>query len=270
MKLIYCLMAAALLQITTAKAQENEGDKKRKFISIGSNGVKVGKEKKDAPHVEKPFEAEFAIVDIGLNGIQDKTDYTSAATKIFLQVPATLQNENLFTLNNGKSWNVNVWVAMAKLRLAKTNGQKIYLYTGLGTQSYNFRFTRDVRYVNNPLPSVILDSVNFSKNKLAVTYLSIPLGFTFKTKMAPKAWLVYGFGVTGGYRISSLTKQKSSAYGMQKDHDKFNLNDFNSCATAEFGIDGIFRLYASYQLTALHENALDQHPFCIGVRIGGI
>jgi len=77
-------------------------------------------------------------------------------------------------------------------------------------------------------------------------------------------------GITGGYRLSSWTKQISDQKGLQKNHDKFNFSDFNSCITAEFGLDDYFRLYASYQVTPLQENALDQRPFSIGLRFGGL
>ena len=117
---------------------------------------------------------------------------------------------------------------------------------------------------------VINDSVHFSKNKVALTYLSMPLMFNFKTKLAKKVWVVYGAGITAGYRIDSWTKQVSDEHGKEKNHDQFNFNNFNSCVTAEFGLEGYFRLYASYQLTALHEDVLDQHPYAIGVRFLGI
>jgi len=159
---------------------------------------------------------------------------------------------------------------MAKIRLQKSKIQKIYLSTGIGLQMYNFRFAKNITYENKTIPTVYLDSFSYNKNKLGFTYLSIPLSFTFKTKLVDKAWLVYGFGITGGYRISSFTKQRISGEDNVKNHDKFNFNDFNSCITGEFGIDNYFRLYASYQLTALHETSLDQHPLCIGIRFGGI
>jgi hypothetical protein len=98
----------------------------------------------------------------------------------------------------------------------------------------------------------------------------MPLNLTAKTRISKKTWLVYGAGVTGGYRISSLTKQRSNERGQQKNHDSFNFNDFNACVTGEIGISGVFRIYATYQVTALHNTALDQHPLCIGLRFGGV
>ena len=271
-----------------ASAQEEEkkdgAGRKRKSLSISNEGIKVEDTdeatkgglyvNKDTisnkKRIEKPLDFTFAAVDIGINTLQDKTDYTSAAAQGFLNVPAGMKNDKLFSLQTGKSWNVNVWPVLFKARVLKTKMQKVYISSGIGLQMYNFRFTRDISYLNNTTPEVFLDSVNFSKNKLGLTYLSVPLMLTAKTKIAKKTWLVYGAGVTGGYRIGSLTKQVSSFRGKDKNRDAFNFNDFNACVTGEIGISGVMRIYATYQLTSLHESVLDQHPLCIGIRIGGV
>lgn len=272
-----------------ASAQEedknDDGKKaKRKSLSISNEGIKVENMEEDAKDgvyvrksdsvklkkVEKKFDFTYAAVDIGINTLQDKTDYTSAAAQSFLNVPANMKNDQLFSLRTGKSWNVNVWPILFKARLMKTNGQKLYVSSGIGLQMYNFRFTKDISYLNNTTPEVYLDSLDFDKNKLGFTYLSVPLAFTAKTKIAKGTWIVYGAGVTGGYRISSWTKQISAERGKQKNHDAFNFNDFNACVTGEIGVSGVFRIYASYQLTSLHETALAQHPFSIGLRFGGV
>ena len=287
MKLVYCLMAACMVSFATTAQEDDKKDnnRKRKSLSISNRGISVQVDdsteggyvyvgsdstKVKMKKVEKPFEFTYAAVDLGINTIDDKTDYTSAAAQGFLNVPANIRNEQLFNLQTGKSWNVNVWPVLFKARLMKSTGQKLYVSSGIGLQMYNFRFTKDISYLNITNPEVILDSVDFSKNKLALTYLSVPLAITAKTKIANKTWLVYGAGVTGGYRINTLTKQISGERGKVKNHDAFNFNDFNACVTGEIGIEGIFRIFASYQVTSLHETALDQHPLCIGLRFGGV
>lgn len=269
MKLTYLLLAATLLS-TTAFAQEKTEKPTDKLI-ISGDGLhfEKGTEKTEKKE-EKKFSVEIAMVDIGINSMHDKTDYTSAAAQNFLKVPASMQNENLFSMRTGKSINVNIVPVMGKWRVLKTDRQKIYLGLGVGLQMYNFRFNKNISYVNNSEPAVILDTVGFTKNKLGLTYLTIPLMATFKTKLAEKAWLVYGVGASAGYRIDSWTKQVSAERGKDKNHDAFNLNDFNACLTGEIGLDGYFRLFASYQVTALHSTGLDQHPFSIGIRFGGL
>ena len=54
--------------------------------------------------------------------------------------------------------------------------------------------------------------------------------------------------------------------------EQFGLENFNGCVTGEFGLDNYFRLFASYQLTNMYKEntGLDQRPFSIGLRFGGI
>lgn len=273
MKIAYCLLAAMTLGVTSYAQKGSDGvnEKMQKTISIGTDGVRIEDGNKKVKK-DKAIDVTFASLDVGINNLQDNSLYTSVAAKNFLQVPQTMQNSNLFDLRTGKSINVNLWPVLGKGRILKTSNQKIYLSTGVGLQVYNFRYTNPVKYVNNPAPYVGLDSISFRKDKLVVTYLSVPLQFTFKTRMVDKLWLVYGVGITGGYRISSYTKQVSDQRGKDKNPGNFNLNNFNSTVTAEFGLDHYFRLYASYQLTNMYNDAtgLDQHPFCIGLRFGGI
>ncbi len=275
MKHSWLIPVLSLLIAYKAEAQEKEKKPRKTYsISISNKGLAVNDDKKEKKE-EKDFEMDYFQIDLGFNMLRDNTDYTSAAAQKFVQIsPSALggnaPDKSVFDLRTGKSINVNLWPVMTKIRLVNGGGQKIYMYSGVGLQIYNFRFLKDISYRNDPVPRVVMDTIDFSKNKLGVSYLSVPLGFTFKTKLADKAWLVYGFGVTGGYRISTWTKQKSDERGKDKDHDKYNFNDFNGCLTGEFGIDGYFRLYASYQVTPLHENALDQHPLSIGFRFGGI
>lgn len=261
---IITIMSICLLATAQCMAQEKNKDGKT-ALTITTDGISI--EKDD----EKSFEVDFGGFDFGINSLRDKSNYNSTATEELLQVPDDYRNESLFNLRSGKSWNVNFWPVLTSWRVLNSPGQKIYLGSGIGLQMYNFRFTKPVTYVNEVKPEVYLDSVNtIAKNKLGFTYLSIPLMLTFKTRAAEETWIVYGFGITGGYRLSSYVKQVSTEQGKRKNHDKFNFSDFNSCITAELGLEGYFRLYASYQVTPLAENGLEQYPFSIGLRFGGI
>lgn len=273
MKIIYSILfLLAMSNNCIAQDKTKDSTKSKTYFSIGSGGIKFGKEKtKLKDTTDKPFEIQIGMLDLGFNYLQDKTNYTDPAVQNYLQVNQQLKNENLFSLREGKSINVNIYPILVKYRLLNTKKQRIYVAVGAGLQVYNFRFNKPVTYTNETVPMVVTnDSLHFTKNKLTVTYLSLPFMVNFKTKLHANAWLVYGFGITAGYRISSYTKQISEEKSKQKNHDSFNLNNFNSCVTAEIGVDGILRLFASYQLTALHDNILDQHPYTIGVRFLGI
>lgn len=291
MKLFNILIAASLLIGTNAYAQDStkvattdtstaKSDTAKKHgnytFTIGNGGFvltkndtsKLNKEPKKKE--EAKFSTHWVMIDLGVNMLQDNTNYNSAAAQNYLRVNQDMQNSNLFSLINGKSINVNIWPVMFKYRLVKTDHQRIYLTTGLGMQLYNFRYDNNITYVNSPAQAIVRDSISFKKNKIGLDYLNVPLMLTFKTKIFKDNWLVYGVGITGGVRIASWSKQVSGERGKEKLHDAFNFNDVNSCLTGEIGIDGAIRFYASYQLTNLYRNALDQHPFAIGIRFMGI
>lgn len=274
MKRIFSIMGLALCAFTTSSAQHYiniSGDdtinNKGTTLTVGTGGIKVNK-----PGVKKhkKFEVQVGMLDLGFNNIQDKTNYNSPEAQNFLHVNQDQKNSNLFSLREGKSVNVNIWPVLLKYNALKTHNQKITIATGVGLQIYDFRYNKPISFQSDPNPAIIMDSLSFSKNKLGMTYLSVPLMFNFKTRLADKLWLVYGVGVTGGYRISSWTKQISDERGKDKNHDSFNFQDFNACLTGEIGLDDYIRLYATYQVTNMYKNSLDQHPFAIGVRFLGI
>jgi opacity protein-like surface antigen len=216
------------------------------------------------------------MVDLGFNRIDDKTNYNSTSNAYpFINGGSTTLGtvpSSVFKLNEGKSINVNVWIANTRLKLAGGDRQKLFFTSGIGLQMYNFRFDSRQMYASEPNTRMafIPADLDIQKNKLGFTYAAIPIGLLAKTRITPKRWLVYGASVTGGYRIASWTKLKTSQNGKEKNHDPFNFSDFNACVMAEVGVDDVFRLYGSYQLTPLSSGPLNQHPFAIGVRFFGL
>jgi len=284
MKRTLCATAAiaGLLYANTMMAQDNTEETKKKkshSIHISNNGIsmetsdtntkaKAGKvEKKDSEKAGK-FKTSFAMFDIGVNMLNDNTNYTDPSVVNYLNVPANRRNESLFDLRPSKSINVNITPIGVKFLAVKTKNQRLYLSTGLGLQIYNFRFEENISYRKSP-NSITIDTVDFSKNKLAVSYVNIPLMLTGKTRMHKNTWLVYGAGVTAGYRMTTVNKQISDERGKIKTRGNFDLADFNTCLTAEFGVEGVLRFFASYQLTSLYENGINQRPICVGLRFGG-
>lgn len=291
----FCATAAiaGLLFVNTLSAQENtdtaviaknhllilnKSDKPAKnshILSLNFNGISFGHSdsaKNAADRIKKEHKhvtMSYAIVDLGLSIMMDNTNYTSPVVKGLLDVPANMQNKSLFDLRTWKSVNVNIYPWMVKFKAMKTKNQRIYISSGIGLQLYNFRYEDPITWTRNPV-GVILDTISFKKDKLALNYLSMPLMFTFKTRLHKDNWLVYGAGVTEGFLVDSWTKQESGARGKVKVYDQFGLNQFNTCLTAELGIEGEFRLFFTYQVTSLFQNGLDQHPLSIGFRFGGI
>lgn len=251
--------------------KKDSASKNTTYLSLGTGGVRVTSKRQDSINKRKTVEMHWLMFDLGINALNDRTNYNDAAAQQYLQVPDDKKNGNLFSLRQGKSINVNIWPVLMNIKLLQSRAQKISLYTGAGLQLYNFKFNRDISYVNETRPMVIEDNVRFSKNKLAFAYVSIPMMFNFKTRMGgSNLWLVYGFGAIGGYCFDSWTKQISDERGKQKNHDEFNFQKFNLNLSGEIGIDNYIRFYATYQVTNLYKDALVQNPYCIGIRFFGI
>lgn len=269
MKYLILLMACCAC-ISAVEAQDGTSSSKPGGkISIGSGGITVSG-KNENNNDGKRFNVHFIMLDLGINALNDRTDYSNAEAQQYLKMPDANKNGSLFSLRAAKSINVNIWPVLFDYTLFKSQAQKISLYSGVGMQLYNFKFNKDISYLNTTSPMLIEDSVNFSKNKLAFAYASIPLMLNFKTRMAKGFWLVYGFGAIGGYAFDTWTKQISEERGKQKNHDQFNFQRFNLNLSGEIGVDNYIRLYATYQVTNMYQNSLVQNPYCIGIRFLGI
>jgi hypothetical protein len=280
MKILNVLPAALLLLssgFVLAQDKDAKPDNKRHTISLSNEGLSVKKTDstgKVADTTDKRWSS-FMAMDLGVNFLQDNTNYNDAGVKSYLNVPASKQNADLFALNRNKSINVNLYW-LKSLRVLKTKGQRIYISSGLGLQLYNFRFKENITFTKNP-SSIIMDTLAFSKNKIGMDYLNVPLMITFKTRFYQNKanhkkdkWLVYGAGITAGYSLSTWSKQISGEKGKIKVHDDFSFNPFNACLTAEIGVDGWLKFYGSYQLTNMYTNNMDQRPICIGIKLSGI
>lgn len=240
------------------------------YLTIGGDGLKISNKMRDSIRSKRTVNTHFLMFDLGFNALHDASNYANQDVQQYLQVPGNKQNGNLYSLRQGKSINVNIWPVLLDINLLRNRSQKISLYTGAGLQIYNFRFNKDISHLNNSSPMVIDDSVNFSKNKLAFAYLSVPLMVNFKTKVSSKLWVTYGLGVIGGYCFDSWTKQISDERGKQKNHDQFNFQKFNLNLSGEIGLKGYIRLYGTYQVTNLYQNTMSQNPYAIGIRFFGV
>jgi hypothetical protein len=297
MKRIHIIIIALLLSqvaMGQSKSTDTTASKQKRgiYINLGNGGVKFGTDSsrfakkrayatatvhdstRMAAKSKSKFESHFVLLDLGINVLQDNTNYNStSAQKMLAGVDPSRRNSSLFDLRTSKSINVNLWLYMEEWKAVQTKNQAISFITGIGLQFYNFRYDNPLSYTKQN--TIYLDNINFKKDKAAIDYLTVPLMVNFKTRLwgnskDHKNWLVYGAGITEGLRVVSWTKQRSIEYGKVKLHDDFGFQDFNTCVTGEIGLDGYIRFYGSYQLTSLYKDGLDQHTICIGVRFLGI
>lgn len=272
MKRIYFMMAAMLVA-GSIFAQTDSTKQTADTIKVGKFTI-IKKEKpnssskdvvieRSAPKKPTRLSTNWWIVDIGFANVNDKTDYTSADAKSYLHAGTgqAFTKQDL-KLRTGKTSNVNIWLLMQRLNIAKGY---VNLKYGLGLEMFNFRYENNISY--NKTPAYIFrDSVNFTKNKLYAGYASVPLMLNFNTSPGRKKGLSFSAGVSAGYLVGSRTKQISGERGKDKVRGDLDLEKFRLAYVGELGI-GPIRLFGSYSMTRLHEHGLEQYPYSLGLRL---
>lgn len=235
---------------TSNKYGSNKNDStKNRIISLGKTN-KVPKKTNPA--------SRWFILDFGINNFVDNTNYATAVPSPYL---AAGVNANSFKLNGSKSVNVNLWLVMQKYNLYK---HYLNFKYGLGFESYNFNYSSNVSYRDQPT-RVFNDATSYSKNKLALTYVTIPVMFNFNASPNKKG-LRLSAGLSTGYLFSARNKQISAADGKRKNRGDFDLNKIKTSLIGEIGISSV-TLYGSYSLQNMHKAKLEHVPYAIGVRL---
>lgn len=207
------------------------------------------------------------IMDLGFANMRDQTDYAAAQAGGYFRTlrpadgPVT---QNSYKLINGKSSNVNIWFFMQKVNLYK---HVVNLKYGLGLEMYNFRYDTRLSYRKDPVPYVFNDSISFTKNKLYVEYLTIPVMLNINTTPDSRRGFSFSAGVSAGYLTNSRNKQVSGERGKEKIKGDFNFENWRVALIGEMGL-GPVRIYGSYSLNRLQKDVtrVEQYPYTIGIR----
>ena len=203
------------------------------------------------------------IFDLGFANLRDETMYGSPAANSYLHATGNAQFTSAdLDLNNRKSSNVNIWLFMQKLNVSK---HVLNLKYGLGLEMYNYRYSTNISYSKAPDAYIFRDSVDFSKNKLAADYITVPFMININPTPNKRRGFSFSAGVSAGYLYNSRNKQVSDERGKQKTKGDFDLNQWRLAYVGELGI-GPVRLYGSYSVNALHERGLKQYPYTVGLR----
>jgi len=157
-------------------------------------------------------------------------------------------------LNTGKSINVNVGLAGIKWRI---HHDYVTLHTGLALDFNNYRFGNSAFLVPNvdsvafALPA---DNASMTKNKLAVTYIELPLRLQFAThKKESKAFRV-AVGGRVAYRLGAHSKTIINDEKTKR-RDDFNLNNVKYGATFMVGFSWL-NLYVNYDFSPLFRDGV--------------
>ena len=231
----------------------------------GSTNINIDGRKYRPNWYNKNISTNWLVLDIGYSGFEDKTNYSSQEAQSFMQnqqgVPATKGD---YSIKGTRISNFNLWFFMQRLNLVK---HVVNLKYGLGIEWNNYHYKTPITYVDGANPYTIRDTVNFSKNKLAADFLTVPLMLNFNTHPnRHNGGLQVSVGVSAGYLIGARQKQKSDERGKQKNRTDFNLEKWKLAYIAELGI-GPVKLYGSYSMTPLHQYGLEQMPYTVGIRL---
>ncbi|MBN2639303.1 MAG: outer membrane beta-barrel protein [Bacteroidales bacterium] len=186
-------------------------------------------------------------------------------TDVWTGVPAIVSSR---TINQGANF-----YSMYNFPLGQKKTGKAILAVGLGIGTHNFYSTNG--YIENIKADTInfvnsaVTGLNFTKSKLNVTTLDIPLELKVKLK---KGW---HFGV--GLKINYLIDSKETYIGatelngpsMKIKYKKVNyLNSTGYTPTLRFGHNS-FNIYAAYQLIPLFQTGHGpaMHPISLGITI---
>jgi len=245
----------------------NPDEKKRVTVTVGNARREYG---------NSNISTSSFIFDIGFANWVDKTDYSAAtANGSIVNRPGTSEiGESDLKLKTGKSVNVNIWLFMQRLNLIK---HYVNLKYGLGVELNNYRFKSNISFNDggqNPYNHsqnishafVFRDSIEFSKNKLAADYVTVPLMLNFRTnKDNSDKGLSLSVGVSAGYLYSSRNKQVSGERGKEKNRGDFDVEKWKFSYIGELGL-GPAHLYGSYSPTSIFKNDLNFTPYNIGIR----
>jgi hypothetical protein len=241
------------------------GDSSKRWISGDFKKTKI--EISKGPKKLKNIETNWWAFDLGFANYQDKSPmiyWLAEPVPYDLSIyPGPLSSKS-FSLNNKKSSNVNIWVVQQKLNLYQ---HKINLKYGVGVEMFNFRFEKPISFREDISGFVKYDDVAFSKNKLLVKYLTIPVQINFKPYPNKRGFYA-SVGMSAGYLMNAKNKQISEERGKEKFEGNFNLNDWRLATIGELGI-GSIRLYGSYGMTNLFNKSqvfYDMQPFALGLR----
>lgn len=201
------------------------------------------------------------IFDLGFANYNDETNYAAAQQSGF--VTSAIGGKDNLKLRTGKSVNVNIWVFMQKLNIAK---HYVNLKYGLGVELNNYRYSDgQVRFTKSPTTVGIDQSLlKNGKNKLAADYVTVPLMLNFD--FTPKRYRGFGLsaGVSAGYLYSARQKTKMGG-DKEKLKDDFNLEKWKLSYIAELTL-GPVRLYGSMAMKNMWDKGLDQTPYNVGIR----
>lgn len=272
MKQVITLLAGISMYMTVlaqTDSTQTEGDTIRVggMIIVKKHGQNGHKEINVQPYHRQGSPSRVStnwwIVDLGFANYKDQTDYKSSDVQNPTTGFAPGLGKDDFKLRTGKSVNVNIWVFMQKVNLVS---RIVNLKYGLGVELNNYRYEQPLLYHTNPTQVVLDNSRNYSKNKLAADYITMPVMLNFNFTPHKKRGYGFSVGASAGYLYSSRQKTITNTDGKKKEHDDFDLRPWKLSYIGELSL-GYVKLYGSLATQSMFEKGLNQTPYNFGLRL---
>jgi len=225
---------------------------KSKIIIVSDNDEVVKIENGDTIKIDdstkckrKSFNGNWSGIDIGLNGFLNSNNSFSL-----------YKTDDYLNLNQSKSYFISINFAELNIPLVKKH---IGIVSGAGLQFNNFRFEKNITLnSDSSYLKYYTDTVSkFKKNKLVVTYLTIPLLLEFQLPVNKHSNLIHlTAGIIGGLKIGTHSKQVFDINGntnKEKQREDFHLSPLSYALTARIGYNGV-SLFTNYNLSSLFKN----------------
>lgn len=159
------------------------------------------------------------------------------------------------------SWTFNVNLFEHYFPIAKHH---FGFVSGIGFNAAHYGFKRnymiDFNYLDNEMTAELDTVWNYTRNRLLVGYLQLPVLFQVNTSDDYRKNIHIAFGVLAGVRIGSDVKRKSKQNGevyKYVERGSFFLNPFKLDATLRLGYRN-WGIFGSYNLVPLFETSVTQ------------
>ena len=270
--------ALLLTNVITAQTKDSTDvkppmviDGKKMKITIDTKGKsdKTAKKTKKKTYARRIYDTDDETKNNGRDWFNFDLGFNFLANNGTLDMPEPYKG---LELQNGKGCNFNLKIYQQSISLVP---QQLYFVYGAGIDWNNYRFRDNVDLIKDAdsLKYTLNTTIDYKKNKLVSTYLTIPLLIKYKFKENKKGdAFQIAAGPQFGYLLNSHTKQKWDQGGDQKKktNGDFNLSEFRIGYSLYLGYEGI-NFYARYYPESAFKQSKgpDVNTVCVGLAIGG-
>lgn len=212
-------------------------------------------EEEDPVEKEPKRNAHWAGVDFGFNVLLNDQMGSKFPNNPYWQNDAA----------RSQTWNLNI--LEHKFKIAQNY---FGITTGLGFSFTSLAFRDNyILQVDADTMFAAMDTIQYSKNKLKASYLTVPLLLEFNSSNDPNRAFYLAAGVVGGVRLGSKVKRIGEVDGREfkeKVKGTYGLNSFKVDAALRMGY-GDWGVFANYSLMPLFDTdkTVEVYPLTFGL-----